>query len=199
MLLTASGDRAAEGDGEEVLAGAGLAAGAAVRAATIPGARFARGTLRGSPALVVWTEADWSVGAVPSGVAAMAWAPAGAGSGTRGSGARAAAAARPAATRSARSARSVRRSVRPSRRPDRLGRGDPAPGCCSRPDGEAGMNGVAPPGGGPDAPGVRVGRGPVRASAPAAWGLVVGAACSGAVASCGAAVVSGCGIVSARA
>src|SRR5829696_10334828 len=123
MLLTASGDRAPTGDGEEVLAGAGLAAVAAVRAATIPGARFARGTLRGRPALVVWTEADWSVGAVPSGAAAMAWAPAGAGSGpggsgTRGWGARAAAAARPAATRSARSARSVRRSVRPSRRPD---------------------------------------------------------------------------------
>ena len=188
MLLTASGDRAAEGDGGEVLSGAGLAAVAAVRAATIPGARFARGTLRGRPALVVWTEADWSVGAVPSGEAAVAWAPAGAGSGghgsdtlgsdtlgsdtlgsdTRGSGARAAAAARLAATRSARSARSARRSVRPSRRPARLGRGDPAPGCCSRPDGEAGMNGVAPPGGGPDAPGVRVGRGPVRASAPAA-------------------------------
>src|SRR5215217_4404719 len=145
MLLTASGDRAAEGDGEEVLSGAGLAAVAAVRAATIPGARFARGTLRGRPALVVWTEADWSVGAVPSGEAALAWAPAGAGSGvqgsdtlgsaTRGSGA---AAARLAA---ARSARSARRSVRPSRRPARLGRGDPAPGCCSRPDGEAGMNG----------------------------------------------------------
>src|SRR5215212_6282434 len=129
MLLTSSGDRAAEDEGGwELLAGAGLVglvAVAAVRAATIPGARFARGTLRGSPALVVWTEADWSVGAVPSGVAAMAWAPAGAGSGTRGSGARAAAAARPAATRSARSARSVRRSVRPAR----LGRGDPVPGC----------------------------------------------------------------------
>src|SRR5215216_3942476 len=114
MLLTCSGDRAAEGDGEEVLAGAGLAALAAVRAATIPGARFARGTLRGRPALVVWTEADGSGGAVPSGEAALAWAPAGAGSGvqgsdtlgsaTRGSGARAAAAARLAATRSARSA-----------------------------------------------------------------------------------------------
>src|SRR5215213_1876929 len=124
MLRTASGDRAAAGDGGEVLSGAGLAAVAAVRAATIPGARFARGTLRGRPALVVWTEADSSVGAVPSGEAALAWAPAGAGSGgqgsdtlgsdtvgsdTRGSGARAAAAARLAATRSARSARSARR------------------------------------------------------------------------------------------
>ena len=68
MLLTASGDRAAEGDGGAVLSGAGLAAVAAVRAATIPGARFARGTLRGRPALVVWTEADWSVaGAAASG------------------------------------------------------------------------------------------------------------------------------------
>ena len=62
MLLTSSGDRAAEeaGDGE-LLAGGGLVAAAAVRAATIPGARFARGTLRGRPALVVWTEAAWSV------------------------------------------------------------------------------------------------------------------------------------------
>ena len=68
MLLTASGDRAPTGDGEEVLAGAGLAAGAAVRTATIPGARFALGTLRGRPALVVWTEAAWSVaGAAASG------------------------------------------------------------------------------------------------------------------------------------
>ncbi|HJT99884.1 MAG TPA: hypothetical protein VJ966_01615, partial [Actinomycetes bacterium] len=72
MLLTASGDRAAEEGGGELLSGAGLAAVAAVRAATIPGARFARGTLRGRPALVVWTEADWSVGAEPSGAAAMA-------------------------------------------------------------------------------------------------------------------------------
>ena len=62
MLLTSSGDRAAEDEGGwELLAGAGLVglvAAAAVRAATIPGARFARGTLRGRPALVVWTEAD---------------------------------------------------------------------------------------------------------------------------------------------
>ena len=47
---------------------AGVAAAAAVRAATIPGARFALGTLRGRPALVVWTEAAWSVaGAAASG------------------------------------------------------------------------------------------------------------------------------------
>ena len=62
MLRTSSGDRLAEaGEGSELLAGVGVAAAAAVRAATIPGARFARGTLRGRPALVVWTEAAWSV------------------------------------------------------------------------------------------------------------------------------------------
>ena len=64
MLLTSSGDREAAG---EVAAwgpvvSAGLTA-AAVRAATIPGARFARGTLRGRPALVVCTEVVWSDGA----------------------------------------------------------------------------------------------------------------------------------------
>jgi hypothetical protein len=63
MLLTSSGDLAAE----EVappgpVVSAGLTA-AAVRAATIPGARFARGTLRGRPALVVCTEVVWSDGA----------------------------------------------------------------------------------------------------------------------------------------
>jgi hypothetical protein len=63
MLRTSSGDRPGAGEGSELLAGAGGAAAAAVRAATIPGARFARGTLRGRPALVVWTEAAWSVGA----------------------------------------------------------------------------------------------------------------------------------------
>src|SRR5512132_463204 len=106
MLLTSSGDRAAEEEDGAVLPGGGLAAVAAVGAATIPGARFARGTLRGRPALVVWTDAACSFAvAVPSGDAALAWAPAWAGSGIRGSGARAAAAARPAATRSARSTR----------------------------------------------------------------------------------------------
>src|ERR687891_2747297 len=78
MLLTSSGDRAAEGDGEEVLADAGLAAVAAVRAATIPGARFARGTLRGRPALVVWTEAAWRFAGAEA-AASAAMAPAGAG------------------------------------------------------------------------------------------------------------------------
>jgi hypothetical protein len=58
MLRTSSGDRPGAGaEGSELLAGAWVAAAAAVRAATIPGARFARGTLRGRPALVVWTEA----------------------------------------------------------------------------------------------------------------------------------------------
>ena len=62
MLRTSSGDRPGFGvEASEPLAGAGVAAAAAVRAATIPGARFARGTLRGRPALVVWTEAAWSV------------------------------------------------------------------------------------------------------------------------------------------
>jgi hypothetical protein len=62
MLRTSSGDRPAEAEeGSGLPAGAGVAAAAAVRAATIPGARFARGTLRGRPALVVWTEAAWSV------------------------------------------------------------------------------------------------------------------------------------------
>ena len=69
MLRTSSGDRPGIGaEASELLAGAGVAAAAAVRAATIPGARFARGTLRGRPALVVWTEAAWSVaGAAASG------------------------------------------------------------------------------------------------------------------------------------
>jgi len=54
MLRTSSGDRPAEAEeGSGMPAGAGVAAAAAVRAATIPGARFARGTLRGRPALVV--------------------------------------------------------------------------------------------------------------------------------------------------
>jgi hypothetical protein len=64
MLRTSSGDRAAEEDGWELAAGSGLAVVvAAARAATMPGARFARGTRRGRPALVVWTEAAWSVAA----------------------------------------------------------------------------------------------------------------------------------------
>jgi hypothetical protein len=69
MLRTSSGDRpGVGGEASEVLAGAGVAAAVAVRAATIPGARFALGTLRGRPALVVWTEAAWSVaGAAASG------------------------------------------------------------------------------------------------------------------------------------
>jgi hypothetical protein len=70
MLRTSSGDFAAGGGASELLAAVGLAAvaAAAVRAATIPGARFALGTLRGRPALVVWTEAAWSVaGAAASG------------------------------------------------------------------------------------------------------------------------------------
>jgi hypothetical protein len=69
MLRTSSGDLAAEEEeGWELPAGSGLAP-VAARAATIPGARFARGTLRGRPALVVWTEAAWSfaeVAAPPS-------------------------------------------------------------------------------------------------------------------------------------
>jgi hypothetical protein len=69
MLRTSSGDRPTGAEeGSELPAGAGVAAVAAVRAATIPGARFALGTLRGRPALVVWTEAAWSVaGAAASG------------------------------------------------------------------------------------------------------------------------------------
>ncbi|HEV3504646.1 MAG TPA: hypothetical protein VG637_05090, partial [Actinomycetes bacterium] len=64
MLRTSSGDLAAEEEGGwELPAGSGLAAVAAARAATIPGARLARGTLRGRPALVVWTDAAWRVGA----------------------------------------------------------------------------------------------------------------------------------------
>ena len=63
------------GGSEWKVTGAGVAAAAAVRAATIPGARFARGTLRGRPALVVWTEAAWSVaGAAASGPPASAGA-----------------------------------------------------------------------------------------------------------------------------
>ena len=80
MLRTSSGDLAAEEDWE-LTAGSGLAA-VAVCAATIPGARFARGTLRGRPALVVWTEAAWRVGA--GAVASAAVAPPGEpGSGVR--------------------------------------------------------------------------------------------------------------------
>ncbi|HZA84643.1 MAG TPA: hypothetical protein VFC13_24735, partial [Actinomycetes bacterium] len=63
MLRTSSGDRPGDGVGGAELTGVGLGAVAAVRAATIPGARFARGTLRGRPALVVWTEVVWSDGA----------------------------------------------------------------------------------------------------------------------------------------
>src|SRR4029453_19507123 len=102
MLLTSSGYRAAEEEAGAVLPGGGLAAVAAVAGATIPGARFARGTLRGRPALVVWTEAAWSfaVGA-PSGDAALAWA----GSGIRGSGAPAPAPPPPAGDPVARPAR----------------------------------------------------------------------------------------------
>jgi hypothetical protein len=63
MLLTSSGDREAEEVGPwGPVVSAGLTA-AAVVAATIPGARFARGTLRGRPALVVCTEVLWSDGA----------------------------------------------------------------------------------------------------------------------------------------
>jgi hypothetical protein len=63
MLLTSSGDREAEEDGVwGPVVSAGLTVDA-VLAATIPGARFARGTLRGRPALVVCTEVVWSDGA----------------------------------------------------------------------------------------------------------------------------------------
>jgi hypothetical protein len=114
MLRTSSGVRAPEGEGWELLAGAGLAAAAAVRAATIPGARLARGTLRGRPALVVWTEAAWSLAGAGVGPSA-----AGAGDGVgRAPGSRVAprdGASPPAGARSA-------------RRPDRLGSGDPDPG-----------------------------------------------------------------------
>src|SRR5215207_5735181 len=151
MLRTSSGDLAADGEGWEVLAAVGLAAVAAVAAvcaATIPGARFARGTLRGRPALVVWTEAGWSVAA--------------AGAGDSGAGACAGpvgwvggAAGRVPAMRSA--------PPRSARRPERAGGGTAA----SRPPGGgAGANGLAPPGGGPDAPGVLVGSGPVLAPVP---------------------------------
>ncbi|MDP9208657.1 MAG: hypothetical protein M3O65_09210, partial [Actinomycetota bacterium] len=75
MLRTSSGDLAAAEEGWELSAGS-VAAVAAVRAATIPGARFARGTLRGRPALVVWTEAAWRVGAGAVAVASAAVAPA---------------------------------------------------------------------------------------------------------------------------
>ncbi|HEV3014037.1 MAG TPA: hypothetical protein VG499_12235, partial [Actinomycetota bacterium] len=71
MLRTSSGDLAAAEEGWELSAGS-VAAVAAVRAATIPGARLARGTLRGRPALVVWTEAAWSVGAAAAASAAAA-------------------------------------------------------------------------------------------------------------------------------
>ncbi|HJW64460.1 MAG TPA: hypothetical protein VJ849_13245, partial [Actinomycetes bacterium] len=102
MLRTSSGDLAAEGDGWELSSG-GLAAGAAVCAATIPGARFARGTLRGRPALVVWTEAAWSV--ADAGAGAAAGSP-GAGPGTRVGPAAGAVAAWPAGARSATAPRS---------------------------------------------------------------------------------------------
>src|SRR5215218_7669880 len=148
MLRTSSGDRAAEAEegSELLLAGAGVAAAAAVRAATIPGARFARGTLRGRPALVVWTEAAWSFAGASAATSAAAsdvaagW-PAG---------------ARSALTRSA-----------PARRLERPGGGGEAGASGSvPPGGVAGANGLAPPGGGPDAPGVLVGSGPVRARVP---------------------------------
>src|SRR5215211_5880280 len=137
MLRTSSGDLAADGEGWEVLAAVGLAAVAAVRAATIPGARFARGTLRGRPALVVWTEAAWSVAA--------------AGAGDSGAGAGAGPVGRVGAGRSP-----AMRSAPPrsARRPGRAGGSRP-------PGGGAGANGLAPPGGGPDAPGVLVGSDPV--------------------------------------
>src|SRR5919108_5302989 len=63
MLLTSSGDRETEEVRGAAVASAGRVAAAAF-AATIPGARLARGTLRGRPALVVCTEAVWSEGAV---------------------------------------------------------------------------------------------------------------------------------------
>src|SRR5215203_3995058 len=91
MLRTSSGDRAAEEAGWELAAGSGLAAVvAAAWAATMPGARFARGTRRGMPALIVWTEAAWSVAAAgweaaaaPS-AAAAGWAGAAGGRGRSG-------------------------------------------------------------------------------------------------------------------
>src|SRR5215218_1031429 len=151
MLRTSSGDRAAEAEegSELLLAGAGVAAAAAVRAATIPGARFARGTLRGRPALVVWTEAAWSV--------------AGAGAGASGAEVGAVPWARVAPWAAAGwPARSARRLDRPG------GGGEAGAGASGWPspgDGAA-ANGVAPPGGGPDAPGVRVGSDPVRPLGP---------------------------------
>ena len=72
MLRTSSGDLAAEEEDWELPAGSGLAAVAAVRAATIPGARFALGTLRGRPALVVWTEAAWSFAGAAAATSAVA-------------------------------------------------------------------------------------------------------------------------------
>src|ERR671936_2304171 len=57
MLLTSSGERElAEGVGVVGVSAADSAA--AAWAATMPGARLARGTRRGRPALVVGTEAD---------------------------------------------------------------------------------------------------------------------------------------------
>src|SRR5512132_75515 len=148
MVRTSSGDRLAEaGEGSELLAGVGVAAAAAVRAATIPGARFARGTLRGRPALVVWTEAAWSV--------------AGAGAGASGAAVGAAPWARAPGAVAGWPVRSARRVDRPGGGEAGVGAsGWPSPG-----DGAA-TNGVAPPGGGPDAPGVRVGSGPVRPLGP---------------------------------
>src|SRR5829696_9438918 len=134
MLRTSSGDLAAEEEDWELPAGSGLAAVAAVRAATIPGARFARGTLRGRPALVVWTEAAWSV--------------AGAGAGASGAEVGAVPWARVAPWAAGWPARSARRLDRPG------GGGEAGAGASGWPspgDGAA-ANGVAPPGGGPDAP-----------------------------------------------
>ncbi|HEX5882312.1 MAG TPA: hypothetical protein VF468_28930, partial [Actinomycetota bacterium] len=120
MLLTSSGDLAAEEEGWALSPGVGLAAGAAACAATIPGARFARGTLRGRPALVVWTEAAWSVAG--AGSAAAGAAP------RVGSGAPPAAEARAGAGWAARSA--------PTRSARRLG----------LPDGAAGVGSTGWPG-----------------------------------------------------
>src|SRR5688500_5116316 len=109
MLRTSSGVLAAEEAGRGAPAGSVVAVVAAARAATIPGARLARGTLRGRPALVVWTEAAWSFGAAAAASAAGAPAAAGAGSWAAG--------APPARTRSARTrsppVRSARRLDRP--------------------------------------------------------------------------------------
>src|SRR5918993_2961553 len=175
MLRTSSGDLAAAEEGWELSAGS-VAAVAAVRAATIPGARFARGTLRGRPALVVWTEAAWRVGA--GAVASAAVAPAGPGAWA---GLGPADAGWAAPTRSGRMRSALTRSG-PARRLDRPGGGEDGVGASgSPPGGDAGANGVAPPGGGPDAPGVLVGSEPVRARAPAPGAAAASAASSRAV------------------